>query len=64
MSAFADPRCSGMIALDEQAETTTIDLEVPVEGVAREALDAFLSSDRSTGRGPIAQRSSSILGPV
>ena len=24
-----------------------IDLEVPVEGVARDALDAFLSSDRS-----------------
>ena len=47
VSAFANPRCSGMIALDEQAETTTIDLEVPVEGVAREALDAFLSSDRS-----------------
>ena len=47
MSAFANPRCSGMIALDEQAETTTIDLQVPVEGVAREALDAFLSSDRS-----------------
>ena len=44
VSAFANPRCSGMIALDEQAETTTIDLEVPVEGVAREALDAFLSS--------------------
>ena len=36
-----------MIALDEQAETKTIDLEVSVEGVAREALDAFLSSDRS-----------------
>src|SRR5215469_7647592 len=47
VSAFANPRCSGMIALDEQAETTTIDLEVPVEGVAREALDALLSSDRS-----------------
>ena len=47
MSAFANLRCSGMIALDEQAETTTIDLEVSVEGVAREALDAFLSSDRS-----------------
>ena len=36
-----------MIALDEQAETTTIDLKVPVEGVARDALDAFLSSDQS-----------------
>ena len=45
MSAFADPRCSGMIALDQQAETTMIDLEVPVEGVALDALDAFLSSD-------------------
>jgi hypothetical protein len=41
VSAFADPRCSGMIALDQQAETTMIDLEVPVEGVARDALDAF-----------------------
>jgi hypothetical protein len=45
VSAFADPRC--MIALDQQAETTMIDLEVPVEGVALDALDAFLSSDRS-----------------
>ena len=27
VSAFADPRCSGMIALDQQAETTMIDLE-------------------------------------
>src|SRR5215470_15044667 len=43
----ADPRCSGMIALDQQAETTMIDLEVPVEGVALDARDAFLSSDRS-----------------
>ena len=42
VSAFADPRC--MIALDQQAETTMIDLEVPVEGVALDALDAFLSS--------------------
>ena len=45
VSAFADPRC--MIARDQQAETTMIDLEVPVEGVALDALDAFLSSDRS-----------------
>jgi hypothetical protein len=45
VSAFADPRC--MIALDQQAVTTMIDLEVPVEGVALDALDAFLSSDRS-----------------
>src|SRR5215471_3511909 len=37
-----------------------IDLEVPVEGVARDALDAFLPP---TARRPIAQRSSSILGP-
>src|SRR5262249_29765417 len=36
-----------MIALGGQAEATTIDLEIRVEGVAREALDAFLSSDRS-----------------
>src|SRR5262249_6439301 len=60
VSAFADPRCSGMIALDQQAPTTMIDLEGPVQGVALDALDAFLSSDRSL---PIAQRSSSILGP-
>lgn len=36
-----------MIALDQQAETTMIDLEVPVQGVALDALDAFLSSDQS-----------------
>src|SRR5215472_4714258 len=36
-----------MMAFSQQAETTMIDLEVPVEGVARDALDAFLSSDRS-----------------
>jgi hypothetical protein len=46
VSAFNDPRCSGMIALDQQAETTMVDLEVPVEGVALDPLDAFLSSDR------------------
>src|SRR5499427_485042 len=40
VSAFADRRCSGMIALDQQAETTMIDLEVPVEDVALDALDA------------------------
>jgi len=44
VSAFADPRCSGIIALDQQAETMMVDLEVPVEGVALDALDAFLSS--------------------
>ena len=47
MSAFADPRCSGMIALDQQAETAMVDLQVPVEGVALDALDAFLFSDQS-----------------
>ena len=47
VSAFADARCSGMIALDQQAETTMLDLEVPVEGVALDALDTFLSSDQS-----------------
>jgi uncharacterized protein len=36
-----------MIALDQQAETTMVDLEVPVEGVTLDALDAFLSSDQS-----------------
>jgi hypothetical protein len=35
VSPLPDPRCGGMIALDEQAETTMIGLEVPVEGVAR-----------------------------
>ena len=47
MTAFANPRCSGIIALAQQAETTMMDLEVPVEGVALEALHAFLSSDQS-----------------
>ena len=47
MSAFAGPRGSGKIALDQQAETTMIDLEVPSEGAALDALDAFLSSDQS-----------------
>jgi uncharacterized protein len=47
VSAFADPRCSGIIALDQQAETAMVDLQVPVEGVALDALDAFLSSDQS-----------------
>jgi hypothetical protein len=47
VSAFADPRGSGMITLDQQAETTMIDRQVAVEGVALDALDAFLSSDRS-----------------
>ena len=47
VSAFADPRCSGIIALDQQAETMMVDLELPVEGVALDALDAFLSSDQS-----------------
>ena len=32
-----------MIVLDQQAETTMIDLEVPVEGMALDALDTFLS---------------------
>jgi uncharacterized protein len=36
-----------MIALDQQAETMMVDLEVPVEGVTLDALDAFLSSDQS-----------------
>src|SRR5262249_28304529 len=36
-----------MIALDQQGETTMVDLEVPVEGVALDALDAFFSSDQS-----------------
>jgi len=36
-----------MMAFNQQAETTMIDLEVPVEGVALDALDAFLSSDQS-----------------
>ena len=44
---FADPRRSGMIALDQQGEPTMVDLEVSVEGVALDALDAFLSSDQS-----------------
>src|SRR5215471_1493164 len=44
---FADPRRSGMIALDQQGETTMVDLEVSGEGVALDALDAFLSSDQS-----------------
>jgi hypothetical protein len=61
VSAFADPRCGGMITLDQQAEATMIDLEVPVEGVA---LDGLMRSFPPTGRRPIAQRSSSILGPV
>ena len=47
MSAFTDPRCSGIIALDQQAETMIVDLELPVEGVALDALDAFLSSNQS-----------------
>ena len=38
-----------------------IDLEVPVEGVA---LDGLMRSFPPTGRRPIAQRSSSILGSV
>ena len=42
---FADPRPNGMIAFDQQGETTMVDLEVSVEGVALDALDAFLSSD-------------------
>jgi len=44
---FADPRRSGMIALDQQGETTMVDVEVSVEGVALDALDGFLSSDQS-----------------
>jgi hypothetical protein len=36
-----------MIGLDQQAETTMVDLEVPVEGVSLDALDAFLSADQS-----------------
>ena len=36
-----------MIAFDQQGETTMVDLEVSVEGVALDALDAFLSSDQS-----------------
>ena len=32
-----------MIVLDQQAETTMIDLEVPIEGMALDAFDTFLS---------------------
>jgi uncharacterized protein len=45
--SFVDPRCSDIIALDQQAEATMVDLEVPVEGVTLDALDAFLCSDES-----------------